>query len=86
MLESKKQPMSERWQVLRGGSSEQDAESTDHLPDTDANGRSMQPGKPAVAVITASGQIYAGKLHGSMYVHNVRWPGCRQLDGLRPVC
>eukprot|EP00891_Asterochloris_glomerata_P004635 jgi/Astpho2/4635/Aster-00207 len=71
MLESKKQPMSERWQVLRGGSSEQDAESTDHLPDTDANGRSMQPGKPAVAVITASGQIYAGKLHGSMYVHNV---------------
>ena len=79
MLESTKQPMSERWQVLRGGSSEQDAD--DHLPDTDANGRSMQPGKPAVAVITASGPIYAGKLHDSMYVHNVSRQRCRQLDG-----
>eukprot|EP00891_Asterochloris_glomerata_P007384 jgi/Astpho2/7384/fgenesh1_pg.00114_%23_29_t len=69
-LESKKLPMSERWQFLRG-----DAESSDHLPDTDSSVRSMQPGKPAVAVITASGEIFGGKLHGSLYVRNVRWPG-----------
>ena len=76
--------MSERWQILRGGSSEEDAESSDHPLDTDANGRSMQPGKPAVALITASGQIYAGKLHGSKYVHIVRWPdaGSSMAGGL----
>ena len=68
--------MSERWQFLRG-----DAESSDHLPDTDSSVRSMQPGKPAVAVITASGEIFGGKLHGSLYVRNVRWPGAGSWMG-----
>ena len=79
MLESKKRPMSERWQDLMGASSEQDVESSDHPLDTNANGRSMQPGKPAVAVITASGEMFGGKLHGTMYVNDVGWPHAGSL-------